>query len=112
MRVSALRERIVLWAERPYVMPDWVREHMPYTLQTTRLFDPTMLPPTVLDTLLPHCTREVPSLAGAELYGSKLIAALDRQFTECPSYKARWRVAACKGQPVSPPATGSTVPVI
>ncbi|RKT98697.1 hypothetical protein C7H84_35640 [Burkholderia sp. Nafp2/4-1b] len=37
------RERVVLWAERPYVMPKWVGKHMLYTLQTTRLFD-TSLP--------------------------------------------------------------------
>lgn len=35
----SVRERVVLWAERPYVMPEWVAEHMLYTLQTTRLFD-------------------------------------------------------------------------
>ncbi|WP_346778730.1 AbiEi antitoxin N-terminal domain-containing protein [Burkholderia sp. Ac-20353] len=34
-----LRERVVLWAARPYVMPDWVGEHLRYTLQTTQLFD-------------------------------------------------------------------------
>jgi len=33
------QERAVLWADRPYVMPDWVAEHLPYTFQTTRLFD-------------------------------------------------------------------------
>ena len=35
----SFRERVVLWAARPYVMPDWVSEHLPHTLQTTRLFD-------------------------------------------------------------------------
>ena len=34
-----LRDRVVLWAERPYAMPEWDSEHMPHTLQTTRLFD-------------------------------------------------------------------------
>ncbi|MDH6147245.1 MULTISPECIES: type IV toxin-antitoxin system AbiEi family antitoxin domain-containing protein [Paraburkholderia] len=33
------RERVVLWTVRPYVMPEWVSEHMPHTLQTTSLFD-------------------------------------------------------------------------
>jgi hypothetical protein len=47
----SFRERVVLWAERPYVMPDWVGEHMPYTLQTTRLFDPSMPETTALSPL-------------------------------------------------------------
>ncbi|MEM5314761.1 type IV toxin-antitoxin system AbiEi family antitoxin domain-containing protein [Paraburkholderia sp. JHI869] len=38
----SFRERVVLWAERPYVMPDWVNEHLSHTLQTTRLFDDTL----------------------------------------------------------------------
>ncbi|SEK08868.1 Transcriptional regulator, AbiEi antitoxin, Type IV TA system [Paraburkholderia diazotrophica] len=32
----------MLWADRPSVMPDRVGEHMPYTLQTTRLFDASL----------------------------------------------------------------------
>jgi Transcriptional regulator, AbiEi antitoxin, Type IV TA system/Transcriptional regulator, AbiEi antitoxin N-terminal domain len=38
----SFRDRVVLWADRPYAMPDWVSEHMPHTLQTTRLFDDSM----------------------------------------------------------------------
>ncbi|MGU7782624.1 type IV toxin-antitoxin system AbiEi family antitoxin domain-containing protein [Burkholderia sp. PU8-34] len=45
------RERVVLWAERPYVMPDWVDEHMPYALQTTCLFDMSPSEGTGLSTL-------------------------------------------------------------
>ena len=38
----SFRERVVLWADRPYAMPDWVSEHRPHSLQTTRLFDDSM----------------------------------------------------------------------
>ncbi|KVM62989.1 MULTISPECIES: type IV toxin-antitoxin system AbiEi family antitoxin domain-containing protein [Burkholderia] len=37
------RERVVLWAPRPCMLPNWVGDHMPYTLQTTSLFN-TALP--------------------------------------------------------------------
>ncbi len=39
---ASFRERVVLWAMRPYVMPGWVDEHLPHTLQTTRLFDDSL----------------------------------------------------------------------
>jgi hypothetical protein len=47
----SFRERVVLWAERPYVMPEWVGEHMPYSLQTTRLFDNSLAAGTALSPL-------------------------------------------------------------
>ncbi|WP_429352750.1 type IV toxin-antitoxin system AbiEi family antitoxin domain-containing protein [Paraburkholderia sp. 32] len=34
----AFRPRIALWAFRSYRFPDWVREHMPFSFQTTQLF--------------------------------------------------------------------------
>jgi len=47
----SFRERVVLWADRPYIMPEWVSEHMPYTLQTTRLFDDGLTAETALSPL-------------------------------------------------------------
>ncbi|MEM5387777.1 type IV toxin-antitoxin system AbiEi family antitoxin domain-containing protein [Paraburkholderia phymatum] len=58
----SFRERVVLWADRPYVMPDWVGEHMPYTLQTTRLFDANLPAGTGLSPL----PNRDPSLVVAE----------------------------------------------
>jgi hypothetical protein len=58
----SFRERVVLWAERPYVMPDWVGEHMPYTLQTTRLFDQS----TPENTALSSLPNRAPSLLVSE----------------------------------------------
>lgn len=54
--------RVVLWAERTYVMPDWLSEHMSYTLQTTRLFD-DRLP---ADTGLSSVPNRDPSLLVSE----------------------------------------------
>jgi hypothetical protein len=47
----SFRERVVLWADRPYIMPEWVSEHMPHTLQTTRLFDDCLTAGTALSPL-------------------------------------------------------------
>lgn len=45
--------RFALWAQRPYVMPDWADAHLPHTLQTTRLFDDA-LPPELAVAPLPN----------------------------------------------------------
>ena len=47
----SFRERVVLWADRPYVMPEWIEAHMPHTLQTTRLFDDGLIAETALSPL-------------------------------------------------------------
>jgi hypothetical protein len=47
----SFRERVVLWADRPYIMPEWVSEHMAHTLQTTRLFDDGLSAETALSPL-------------------------------------------------------------
>lgn len=35
----AFRPRITLWGVQAYRFPSWVKQHMPHTYQTTRLFD-------------------------------------------------------------------------
>ena len=47
----SFRERVVLWADRPYVMPEWIEAHMPHTPQTTRLFDDGLIAETALSPL-------------------------------------------------------------
>ncbi|CAG9265212.1 AbiEi_3_N domain-containing protein [Paraburkholderia unamae] len=48
-----IRERVTLWAGRPYVMPAWVGEALSHTLQTTQLFDED-LPDGFAISPLPH----------------------------------------------------------
>lgn len=38
----SFRDRVILWADQPHAMPEWIEEYMPYTFQTTRLFDADM----------------------------------------------------------------------
>ncbi|ARF89613.1 type IV toxin-antitoxin system AbiEi family antitoxin domain-containing protein [Burkholderia cenocepacia] len=35
----AFRQKVVLWAQKPYEIPSWVNDHLSYSFQTTQIFD-------------------------------------------------------------------------
>jgi hypothetical protein len=55
----ALKERLVLWGERPGALPTWFTTAFPATYQATHLFDPAM-PPTLSLGPLPTGHPDVP----------------------------------------------------
>ncbi|MFM0368191.1 type IV toxin-antitoxin system AbiEi family antitoxin domain-containing protein [Paraburkholderia aspalathi] len=66
----AFRPKITLWGSRAYRFPTWIEQHMPYTFQTTQLFDDQY---SVIQWLRPlpsksaHVLVSVPELALLEL---------------------------------------------
>jgi hypothetical protein len=55
----ALKERLVLWGERPGTLPTWFTTAFPATYQVTHMFDPAM-PPTLSLGPLPTGRPDVP----------------------------------------------------
>ncbi|WP_432263328.1 type IV toxin-antitoxin system AbiEi family antitoxin domain-containing protein [Cupriavidus sp. TMH.W2] len=66
----AFRQRVILWGIKSYEFPEWIKEHMLYSYQTTRLFDDSFdnqmgLKP--LPNRSPHVLVSVPERALLEL---------------------------------------------
>lgn len=55
----AVKERLVLWGDRPGALPNWFTSSFPATYQTAHLFDPAM-PPTLSLGPLPTGRPDVP----------------------------------------------------
>jgi hypothetical protein len=66
----SFRERVILWGERPYAMPEWIELHMPHTYQTTAIFDdglPKNIGLAPLPNGSPHILVSIPERALLEL---------------------------------------------